>query len=186
MVKNISMWLVLEPLLYSKEFMHLADISRKLKKPHATVRKYLNYFEKQGLIIKDKKGRLTLYKLNYKNPLVIDYLSIVEKERVIEKCKRDLAMKEIVHFLHKFKNEILIFGSAVDGTKKANDIDVLFLGRIRDISYMKKFEKRLGVKFHIINLKQLKDVTPSLKNDVTQKHLIVQGVEKWVKWMLKD
>jgi len=38
MVKKVSIWSTLEPLLYS-EPLHLAEISKKLKKPHTTVRK---------------------------------------------------------------------------------------------------------------------------------------------------
>ena len=54
----------LEPFLTTRESLHLLDISRKLKENHATVRKYLNKFEKQGILKKEIKGRLTLYKLN--------------------------------------------------------------------------------------------------------------------------
>ena len=62
MVKKVSIWSILEPLLYS-EPKHLAEISKELKKPHTTVRKQLEIFEKMGLIEKEKKDRQTLYKL---------------------------------------------------------------------------------------------------------------------------
>jgi len=35
MVNKLTIWSFLEPLLYSQEFLHLAEISRELKSPHA-------------------------------------------------------------------------------------------------------------------------------------------------------
>jgi len=58
MVKKVSIWLTLSPLLYS-EAKHLAEISKELKRSHTTIRKQLTIFEKMGLIEKRKKGRQT-------------------------------------------------------------------------------------------------------------------------------
>ena len=74
MVKKVSIWSTLEPLLYS-EAKHLAEISKELKKAHTTVRKHLATFEKIGLVQKEKKGRQTFYKLK-KIPLLVD-LSLI-------------------------------------------------------------------------------------------------------------
>ncbi|MBS3076142.1 helix-turn-helix transcriptional regulator [Candidatus Pacearchaeota archaeon] len=185
MVKNISKWSFLEPLLYQKESKHLAEISRELNKPHATVRKYLNEFEKQGLVTKQIKGRMTMYKLQLKNPSIIVYLTWIEKERLAKVIHKDLLMKEIVYFLGEASGKILIFGSSVEGTKKANDIDVILEGKISSKS-VKEFEKKFGVKFHIINLKSLSDISETLKEEIINKHLIVQNSEEIIKWMLKN
>lgn len=79
MVKNITIWSFLEPFLSTKEWMHLAEISKKLNIKHTTVRTNLNIFEKKGLLKKTHKGRLTLFKLNMNNMLLISYLSLAKK-----------------------------------------------------------------------------------------------------------
>ena len=55
MVKKVSIWSILEPLLYS-EPKHLAELSKELKKPHTTVRKQLEVFERVGLVEKEKRA----------------------------------------------------------------------------------------------------------------------------------
>ena len=46
MVEKVTKWSYLLPFLNTREKLHLLQISRELKQNHATVRKYLNYFEK--------------------------------------------------------------------------------------------------------------------------------------------
>ena len=188
MVKKISILFILEPLLYSQEFMHLADISRKLKMPHTTLRKYLNNFEKIGVVIKQIKGRLTMYKLNYSNPLITDYLQVIEKEKLLRKCNESTLLKEIVLFIHENENEnnILIFGSAVEDIKKANDIDLLITGKNNMGDKIKLLEKKLNLEFHIIKVKKLEEINKALKNEIINKHIIVEGIGQIVKWMLKN
>ncbi len=181
MVKKISIWSILEPLLYS-EPVHLAEISRKLKSPHTTVRKQLAVFEKIGLISKEKKGRQTFYKLKH-NPLLIDYLTIIEKEKLIKRCREELLLKEIVSYLHKFDNPILIFGSATHSLKKARDVDMLVVGKLKK-SELVVLEKKLNLKFHIIHVENLKQVNETLKKEIINKHLIVQGSEELIKWLI--
>jgi DNA-binding transcriptional ArsR family regulator len=181
MVKKVSIWLTLEPLLYS-EPKHLAEIARELKKSHTTVRKQLAIFERIGLISKERKGRQTFYKLKHV-PLFIDYLTIIEKERLIKRCQEELLLKEIVKFLHKFKNSFLIFGSAVNSLKKARDIDLLVIGKFNK-KEIKVLEEKLNLKFHLINIASLKDINKSLKQEIKKKHLIIQGCEEIIKWLI--
>ena len=181
MVKKVSIWLTLEPLLYAGE-KHLAEISRDLKMSHATVRKQLMIFERIGLVEKQKKGRQTFYRLR-RIPLLLDYLTIVEKERLIYKCSRELVLKEIVDFLHKLNSQILIFGSAVHSVRKANDIDLLVVGNFNK-KKLKVLEKKLNISLHIINVKSLSDVSDALKEEIKKKHLIIQGSEVFVKWLI--
>ena len=184
MVNNITILFVLKPLLYKKEWIHLAEISRELKVHHTTLRKYFEILEKNGVVIKQKKGRLTLFMLNYDNPILIDFLVLVEKQNLINFCK-ELLLKEIVSFLHNIANEVIIFGSAVKNIGKANDIDLLIVGKF-DKNELKKFEKSLGLNFHIINVTSLDEISKSLKKEIENKHLIIQNTENIVKWMLKN
>ena len=181
MVKKVSIWLTLEPLLYS-EPIHLAEISKKLKKPHTTIRKQLEIFEKNGLIEKKKKGRQIFYKIK-RTPLLVDYLTIVEKERLISRCNKELLLKEIVEFMHEFANPILIFGSAVDSLRKARDVDLLIVGKFKKEN-LEELEEKLNIKLHVINVKNLKMINETLKKEIRKKHLIINGSEAFIKWLI--
>ncbi len=185
MVNNITILSVLEPLLFKQEWTHLAEISRELKMPHPTARIYLNDLEKEGILIKQSLGKMIMYKLNYSNPLILDYIILVEKSRLIKKCSKDVLLKEIVSFLHDFDNPILIFGSASIDFKNANDIDLLIIGEF-DKSKIKEFEKKHDIKFHLINLKKLDEISSAMKEEIKKKHLIVQDSEEIIKWMLTN
>ena len=186
MVSYSTGWSFLEPLIYKKEFKHLAEISKELHSPHATVRQYLNSFEKKGVVFKQIKGRMTMYKLQVLNPLIINYLSVIEKEKLTNLAEKDLVLKEIVHFLYaNTSGKVIIFGSSVNNTTKADDIDVIIAGEI-DSKVVKEFEKKFGVKFHIILLEDLTEVSETLKEEIINKHLIIQDCEEVIKWMLKN
>lgn len=188
MVNNMSIWFVLEPLLYKPEYLHLADLSRQLKIPHATLRQYLNYFEKEGILVKQIKGRLTMYKFNYSNSLITDYLQIIEKEKLIEKCQKSLLLKEIVSFIHENLHDesVLIFGSASQDIKKANDIDLLIVGKNNYKEKLKLLEKKLNIETHIINVNNFNEINIGLKNEIINKHLLINENEEFIRWMLKN
>lgn len=187
MVNKITILSVLEPLLYSKEFMHLADISRKLRVPHTTLRNYMNNLEKLSVTIKQLKGRLTMYKLNYANPLVEDFIQLAEKWKLVNRCQKEMLLKEIAQFAHENlkDSKVIIFGSAVEDIKKANDVDLLVIGKSDMRDRIKLLGKRLNMEFHIISLKNLDDVSQGLKNEIITKHIMINGTEDFVRWMLK-
>ncbi|MBU2523397.1 MAG: helix-turn-helix domain-containing protein [Nanoarchaeota archaeon] len=186
MDNKITKWSVLEPLL-QQDNLHLREISRILKKPHASLRKHLSSFEKEGIVRKEIKGRMTFYRINYSNSLIIDYLTIVEKERLVYKCKREPLINELVSFLHQYlkeENRALIFGSSVNDFKKANDIDLIITGKIDFEKKLIDFEKKFNLKVHLINVKDLNEIKEGLKIEVKKKHLIIQGSEEVIKWLV--
>ncbi|MCK4589628.1 MAG: hypothetical protein KAT77_04235 [Nanoarchaeota archaeon] len=184
MVKKIT---ILEPFLSKpKEKLHLAEISRIIKEPHPTARLWLNNLEKQGILKKEYKGRLTLYSLNLEHPLILDYLIITEKNRLINLCEKEPRLKELVFFLNSNLEEnvkALIFGSATDSFKKAGDVDLLIIGRTNEKN-IKRFAERLNKELHIINVNSLNKISKSLRHEIIKKHLIIKGSEDLVRWML--
>lgn len=187
MVIKTTIWAYLEPLVYSEDYIHLAEVSKKLNKNHSVARQYLNYLEKEGIVLKKIVGRLTMYKINTNLPNIIDVISIIEKEKLIKKCKQNLIIKEIVSFLHNNLNEdnkALIFGSSAEDAKKANDIDILITDKITMEEKLKNLEKEINIKIHLINVKGLKSINESLKNEIRKKHLIIQGSEEVIKWLI--
>jgi DNA-binding transcriptional ArsR family regulator len=186
MVNKVTIASYLEPFLYSKEFMHLSDIARRIGKNHTVVRLYLNQFEKQGILEKRIIGRMTMYRIKL-SPLLIDYLALAEKEKLVSKCQKDLVLKEIIGFLHNYLNEnnkALVFGSATLDARKAKDIDILITGEINFEENFREEEKKLNVKFHLLNTKDLESIKEALKKEILAKHIIIQGTEEVVTWLL--
>jgi predicted DNA-binding transcriptional regulator len=179
MDNKMTKWNFLEPFLFTREPLHLLDISRKLNENHTTVRKYLNNFAKEGLLQITSKGRLTLYKINPNFPLIIDYLSIVEKEYLIKKTNEDNIFKELIKDIQQIsKKPIIIFGSCVNNFSKAKDIDIICLEDLKDL------KKKLNKELHIIKINSLKNLDQTLKKEIIKKHIIVYGVEEVVKWLI--
>ena len=165
MVKKMTKWFYLQPFLFTREQLHLLDISRKLNENHATVRKYLNEFAKEGMLKITQKGRLTLYEINFDFPLIIDYLTIAEKEFLIQK---------------KATKPLIIFGSSVNEFSKAKDIDIICLENLNLTNLKKKYTKE----FHVIQVKNLKQIQETLKQEILKKHIIVNGTEETIKWLI--
>lgn len=186
MVNKLTISSYLDPFLNNRDFIHLSELARKLGKNHTVVRLYMNKLEKQGVLEKKIVGRLTMYKLK-PSVVLIDYLCLAEKEKLIAKCQKDIILKEIVGFLHENlteHNKCLIFGSATIDSRKAGDIDLLIAGKIDFESKLKDLEKRLNIDIHLMNTKDLNSITPTLKKEIFTKHLIIQGCEEIIKWLI--
>lgn len=175
----------LKPFLdFSNQGKHLSEISKILGEPHPTIRRHLNNFEIQNILKKINKGRLTIYSLNKENPLLIDYLVLAEKDFLLRKTSKNLILKEIVSFLHSnFKGKkILIFGSACEDTKKANDIDILIVGNTKNS--FSDLENLINKKIHLVNVQSLEKINNALKTEIKKKHLFIEGTEDFIKWLI--
>lgn len=188
MVQKVTILPVLYPFL-SRPFLglHLAEISREIRQPHPTVRQHLNDLEKRGVLKKSIKGRLTIYSLNWDNPLTVHYLSICEKNRMIAMSENRLILKELILFLNSNLSEgnaAVIFGSAVQDIKRANDIDLLVTGKSEIQKEIDIFAEKINRKIHLLNVPSFESVSPALKNEILKKHLIVQGTDVVLKWLI--
>jgi len=143
---------------------------------------------KNQVLAKQIKGRLTMYRLNYANPLIIDFIQITEKEKILNKCQKELLIREVVSFIHEDseRNKVLIFGSAAEDMKKANDIDLLIIGKSKIKDKLKLLKNNLNLEFHIINAEKFEDINKSLKNEIINKHIIIEGLEEFTRWMIKN
>lgn len=188
MVIKVTTIAVLEPFLNRPfEKHHLAEISRDIDQPHPTVRQHLNNLEHQGILIKDAKGRLTLYSLNLDNPLIFHYLSMSECGRLIKAAGMNLVFKEIVSFFKDNTKEtdfVIVFGSAVIDFKDANDVDILVAGDMAYKDGIDELAGRLNRKIHLLNVKSLDDVNDALKKEILAKHLIIQGMDGVLRWLI--
>lgn len=188
MVKKITPYNVLEPFLVKPfERIHLAEISRLISQPHPTVRQWLNIMEKNGVLKKENRGRLTLFSLNFQSPNIIDYLVISEKNKLIKKCGKWLVLGEISSYINRNLGEgikVLIFGSASEAFNAANDIDMLVIGKDKNFNALENLTKRFNKKPHIIQADTLKKVSAALRIEIISKHLLIKGSEDFLMWML--
>ena len=166
-----------------KEELHLADISRESGIPHPTARLWLNTLEKKGVLRKRTKGRLTLYSINLSNPNIIDYLSIVEKDKLIKECENSLILKEIKDFFNDHDCHAIIFGSSAVDITKANDIDILIVGSIEE-KRLKVLSQKLNKVFHVIKVSNLKKISKSFKNEVLKKHIFLTISDNLMGWLI--
>ena len=186
MVNKLTIIRGLYPLLTKpKMSMHLAAFSKELQEPHPTVRLWLGELEEEGILIKEARGRLSFYRLNLNHPMLIDYLVLAEKARLIEMCTSSLILSEAVSQFHSVIewNMCVIFGSGVASIEKAKDVDVLAIGS--DISKeIKSFERKIGKSLHVISLPNLSGVSAALKSEIEKKHFCITGTEQFVRWIL--
>ena len=171
----------LEPFLTSREQLHLLDISRRMGENHATVRKYLNDFEKLGLLKKTNKGRLTMYEVNFDFSLWVDFIAAAEKDKLIRKCIANLLFREFVSELHKLTSKVLIiFGSASNNFKDAGDVDIISLDKKLSVQ---EIGKKFDLDIHLHYVSSLKEISKTMKREILKKHLIINGSEEVVKWL---
>ena len=187
MVKKVTIINALDPFLSRpNQELHLAEISRIIKEPHPTARQWLNDLQRKGVLLRGYKGRLTLYKLDLNNHSIVSHMVIAEKDRLIRNCEKSLLLKELTNNLIPILDEhtlCLIFGSASEDLEKAGDIDILIVGKV-DESKIKHISSRLNKELHMINVSILSKISKTLKEEIIKKHLLIQGSESILRWML--
>ena len=185
MVKKITKFEIIACYLndYGKKY-YLRELAFLLRKPHQTIKPYLEELVKEGVLIKNERKGITEYSLNLISNVVYDYLVISEKEKLMKRLKEDVLLVVLFEKLSVFfgKNTFLIFGSAVDNSSKAADIDLLVIGR-QDISKnIGDFEKVYNKKIHKIQIKNMKKLTLTLIKEIYKKHLIFNNTEQIIRF----
>ena len=132
MVKKVTNIKIIEQYLndYDKRF-YLRELASLLKKPHQTIKPYVEKLAKENILTKVERKNITEYSLNFKDKRAYDYLIIAEKEKLIEKLKEETLLNILFEKLSSFfeKNIFIIFGSSVDKIQQKSDIDLLIIGK---------------------------------------------------------
>jgi len=166
---------------YSKRY-YLRELARKLKKPHQTIKPYL----KLPVLIEEKRGKIIEYYLNLKSPLLLNYLTIAEQDKLINLLEKDILLKTLYQkLLPNFKTStFIIFGSATRSTKEANDIDLLAITKDNIKSIIKEFEEIYSKKIHLIQINEISDLSTSLKKEIYKNHLILNNTEEIIRYFI--
>ena len=129
----------------------------------------LKELAKADLIILEKKGRMSFYSANLRNPIIREWKVLNNVIRIHSLIKR----------VAKTSDKIILFGSAADGINiKESDIDLFVLTnfpeKVKEIIYKDKKKIQLIVK------KPLEFVEMKSKNPVFYEE-ILKGVVLWEK-----
>jgi len=101
-----------------REGYHTRELVRRLGIGLGTASEYLRMLEKEELVIKEERGKLTIYSANMENPLL----------RELKVAFTLLELDEMLKDLRKFSQKIILFGSCADGEDtEESDVDILIL-----------------------------------------------------------
>jgi len=186
MVKKLTKYKIIEQFLtdYNKSY-YLRELALLLKKPHQTIKPYLEELTKEKILNKIQRKNITEYNLNFKNKQIYDYLTITEKEKTINTLKENILLKTLFEKLSSFfiKNNFLIFGSSINKTQKESDIDLLIIGKSNINNTIKEFEEVYNKKIHKIQINNITDLNLTLIKEIYKKHLIFNNTEQIIRFL---
>ena len=181
MVKKITKPKVIAQYLndYGRKY-YLRELGFLLKKPHQTIKPYIEELVKEGILKKDKRKNIVEYGLNFKNKGVYDYLVIAEKEKLIEKLEEEVLLKILYEKLSPYfvDNTFVIFGSSVKKIEKGSDIDLLIVGMVNINKEINGFQEAYNKKIHKIQVNKIDDLMITLIKEIYKKHLILNNTEQ--------
>lgn len=181
MVNKITPTKIIEMFVYdySRKY-YLRELASVLKKPHQTIKPYVEELVKQGVLIKTKRKNLVEYALNLKTKKIYDYLVIAEKQRLLERLDKDIIMKVLFEKLSDLftENTFIIFGSSVEEIKKGSDIDLLVIGSYKVNKILEEFEEVYNKKIHKVQVDNLGKLSDTLIKEIYKKHLILNHTEQ--------
>lgn len=129
-----------------REF-HLRELSREVKITPIYVKKELQNLEELNLVLKTKKGNLSLFQINRNSPIFTELKSIFMKTEYFGELAKKSLKKLKIDFA-------FIFGSFAKGIeRKESDIDLFVVGDANEndlLQIIQKIEKRTGREINYI------------------------------------
>jgi len=185
MVKKITKYDILSQYLedYNQGY-YLRELASLLKRPHQTIKPYVEGLTKEGILIKNKRKNIIEYNLNIQNKKVYHYLTISEKEKLMERLNKDTLLNILFEKLSSSfnKNAFIVFGSSVEKIQKGSDIDLLIVGKSNLNKIIKKFEEIYNKKIHKVQISTFNQLSSALIKEIYKKHLILNNAETIVRF----
>ena len=140
--------------------------------------KILKRLEKEGILISKAAGKANFYKINLENDYAKEYVKFIlrrEAEHTSPYIKRWL------NELRKLKSAdiAIIFGSVLNKTSDANDIDVLFVTRQDKFESLKKEINELN-KINEKNIHPIYQSVKDLEDNITKRDKIILNALKGI------
>ncbi|MGM5485232.1 MAG: hypothetical protein ACQEP1_05165 [Nanobdellota archaeon] len=164
----------------------LNEFEKYFGKPHQTLKNRLNPFVKNNVLNQEKRGKFLFYRLNLKNPLTWEFLSLCEKERLINFLDENTLFQRLYKKLSYFfdDSEFMIFGSSVFN-EDFSDIDLLAFtdnGKIKKT--VEEFAQTYSTKIHFLKAKK-KDLSDAFVQELRDKHLIINSHDSFLEVLYK-
>ena len=163
-------------LIYPTEKTYLKELAKKLQISPRSVKIYCDIFDKEGIIIREIKGNMHIFKTNNDNFRVremkrtyfINLLADLNIEKIAEECA-----------------SIAIYGSYASGTyDEKSDIDILIIGNEKNVKrelvvdIMKKTDKEIQLNvISIIKWEKLKKENDYFVKNIIRNHVLIKGAE---------
>lgn len=155
------------------------EMARLTKKSHVTLLPHLNALEKDKVLTAKTIGKNRMYALNLDNVLTRTYLAISELVESILYQEQVFLIKKINTEISKLNlsGSFILFGSYAKKTfKEDSDIDIFYLGELKDIeiAQIKAIGKTYG---KTINLKTA--TAQNFENGLRKKDALIVEILKY-------
>lgn len=127
--------------------LYLNEIARKFEVDRGNLVKKLREWSEEGLLIKNTRGNLSLYKINRDYPFYKELNKIVQKSFGLE-----YELKKVLEKIVGLESAIIFGSYARDAMETESDIDVLLVGRHKFLDAQglingleKKYEREISV-----------------------------------------
>ncbi|MBU4308688.1 MAG: nucleotidyltransferase domain-containing protein [Nanoarchaeota archaeon] len=185
MVKKVTAPKIVEQFInnYNKKY-YLREFADLLKKPHQTIKPYVEQLVKENILIKNQRKNLVEYELNFKNKQIYNYLVISEKEKLTERLNKNPLLKILFEKLSSFfmQNTFVLFGSFAENNEKKLDIDLLIIGKTNLNKAISEIEEIYNKKIHKIQIDNLNKLDMVLVKEIYKKHLIFNNTEQIIRF----
>jgi len=167
---------------------YVREMAKLIGKSHVGLLPHLKELVNKRILKMKKIGNNKVYSLNFSNSLTKEYLIISEKFKLIIFLNKEFFIKKIYEEFSGLNGSLILFGSyaSVNYSKKS-DIDLLFIGKIKDnekkdlINTCKSYNKKVHLVCITSNqfVNFLKKKEP-LINEVIKNHIVLSGCEFFI------
>ena len=149
--------------------INVRQYARIMKITAPTASKLLKYYEKKGLLIREKDRNYIMFHANRDSKIFIG----------LSRMYWQLALTELVNFLESglANPAIVLFGSLAKAEAKPDsDIDLAIFGSKKSAD-MKQFERKLGRKIQVFRFDLAKEMPEDLANGIINGHILSGRLE---------
>jgi predicted nucleotidyltransferase len=174
---------------------YIREMAELIKKNHVTILPHLKSMEKDNILISRVAGKNKIYSLNLDNILAKNYICMSELSESVFFQEKIFIIKKINEEISKLylSGSFLLFGSyAKNSFKDDSDIDIFYLGRLKEAELIKI--KAIGKVYDkIINIKtaEIKNFEAGLRKkdalimEILKYHIVLQNFDLFINALWK-
>lgn len=132
--------------------MYLNEMARKFNADRGNLARKLSEWEKEGILLKSKKGNLSIYAVNRNYPFLPEVKKIYQKSFGIENT-----LKEKLKKIKGIKLAVIFGSYAKDKLSAESDIDLLLVGSHKSLDATReivKLQSRFDREINVIDMSE--------------------------------